>query len=72
MASIAKVIEVKAEGSTIEEAIESAATAASRSVRNVQQVWIKDIEAVIDGGSVSRYRINAKATFVVDESSDMS
>lgn len=65
--SIAKVIEVLAEGNTIEEAIQTAVNEASESLRQIKQVYIRDIQALVDQGRVTKYRINAKVTFVVEK-----
>lgn len=64
--SIAKVIEVIAEGDSIEDAIENAAKEASKSVRNVRSVYAENIQAMVKDGKVKAYRVNAKVTFVVD------
>lgn len=65
--AIAKIIEVEAEGNTIEEAVENAVQGAGRSVRNIKGVYIKDFEGVIENGSLTGYRVNAKVTFLVEE-----
>jgi flavin-binding protein dodecin len=65
--SIAKVIEVLAEGDTIENAVESAVEEAKNSVRNIRQVYVKNIEARVEDGEVTKYRLNAKVTFVVEK-----
>ena len=72
MSSIAKIIEVEAEGNTIEEAVEAAVDGASRSVRNVENVYVRDFETIVENGSVSHYRVDTKITFVVDEGGDVS
>jgi flavin-binding protein dodecin len=64
--SIAKVIEVIAEGDNLEAAINNAAKEASDSLRNVRTVYVKDIQALVNDGKVTRYRVNAKVTFVVE------
>ena len=66
MASIAKVIEVIAEGKTIEEAVENAAKEASKTLKNVRSVYVEGIKAMIDDGKIDYYRVNAKVTFVLD------
>lgn len=63
--SIAKVIEVIAEGSTVDEALQNAVTEASDTVRNIKHVYVEGIQALVDGNAVSKVRINAKVTFVV-------
>jgi flavin-binding protein dodecin len=63
--SIAKVIEVIAEGKTIEAAAENAVSEASKTVKGIQAVYLKDIQAIIENGKVSKYRLSAKITFLV-------
>lgn len=65
--SIAKVIEVIAEGETVEEAFENAVSEASNSVNNIKEIWVDGIHGKVDNGSISKYRINSKVTFVVDK-----
>lgn len=64
--AVAKVIEVMGEGSSIETAVDAAVAGAGESVRNIQNVWVQDIKAVVDDGKVDRYRVATKITFVVD------
>ncbi len=64
--SIAKVIEVMAEGDSIEGAVQTAVSEASRTVRDIKSVYIEHVQAVVDNNQVQKYRINAKITFVVD------
>jgi flavin-binding protein dodecin len=64
--SIAKVIEIIAEGSSIEQAIENASQKACETIRNVKHVNVENIQALIENGKVTTYRVNAKVTFVVD------
>ncbi len=69
--AIAKIIEVEAQGDTIENAVEAAVQGAGRSVRNIKGVYVKDFEGVIENGNLTGYRVNTKITFLVDEGSDM-
>ena len=64
--AIVKVIEVISEGKSIEKAIEAATKDAAKTVRNIKSVYVQDIQALVDGEKVSKYRINAKISFVVD------
>ena len=66
--SLAKVIEVLAEGETIEEAFENAVTEASQTVDSIQSVWASDVEAKVENGEIQLYRITAKITFTVNKS----
>ena len=71
MASIAKIIEVEAEGDTVEDAVEAAVKGASRSVRNIENVYVRNFEAIVENNSVSHYRVDTKITFLV-ENGDVS
>jgi flavin-binding protein dodecin len=64
--SIAKVIEVLAEGETLEGAMESAVSEAAKSVRNIRHLYVEGIQAKVEDDQIVKYRIDAKLTFVVD------
>ncbi|MFO7768942.1 MAG: dodecin family protein [bacterium] len=65
--ALAKVIEVLAEGSNLEDAVEDAVRQASKTVRNIQNVYVKDWEAIVENNAVTKYRITAKVTFILEE-----
>ena len=65
--SIAKVIEVLAEGESIEKAVENAIDEAGRTVRNIRNVYIAEMQAIVRDGKVKKYRVNTRITFVVGE-----
>jgi len=64
--AIVKVIEVLSEGKTIEKAVDSAIKDASKTVRSIKSVYVQDIQAIVKSNKVSKYRINAKISFVVE------
>ena len=64
--TLAKVIEVIAEGKTIELAVDAAVKDASDTVRNIKSIYIEGIQALVDDSKVTKYRVNVKVTFVVD------
>ncbi len=64
--SLAKVIEVIAEGATMEEAVENAVIEASKTVHNLKSVYVENIQGIVDGNSIEKYRVNVKVTFVLD------
>jgi flavin-binding protein dodecin len=66
MMSIAKVLEVLAEGETIDDAVRSAVSEASRTVRDIRSAYVENIQAVVENDSVVKFRVNVKITFVVD------
>ena len=64
--SVAKVIELIAEGNSVEEAVDDAAKQASKTVRKVRSIYVEGIQAIIKDGEVDKYRVNCKITFIVD------
>jgi len=68
--SIAKVIEVLAEGDTIEAAIQLAVSEAAETVRGIKHVYVEGVQALVEGDVVVKYRVNAKLTFVVETARD--
>jgi len=65
--SMLKVIEVLAESEkSFEDAAQNAVTQASKSVRNVKSVYLKEMTAAVDDGRITSYRVNAKVTFLLD------
>ncbi len=69
MASVMKVIEVLAESSnSFEEAVQSAVSETSKSVRNIQSAYVREQSVTVENGKVGMYRVNVKITFSVDMS----
>ena len=64
--SVAKVIELIAEGDTIEKALKNAAKEASKTLKNVRSVYAEGIQALVEDGEVKGFRVNCKVTFVID------
>jgi flavin-binding protein dodecin len=65
--SVAKNTEITASGSTIEAAIGHGVDRATATLKNIKQVWVKEIVAKVDGGKISEYRVDMKITFVLDD-----
>jgi flavin-binding protein dodecin len=62
-----KVIEVLAESKkSWEDAAEVAVSTASKTVRNIRSIYIKNLEAEVVKGKIANYRINAKITFQLE------
>lgn len=65
--SVAKVIEIMAESEVSwEEATKDAVKEASKTVKNIQSVYIEGFQAVIANNKIEKYRVDAKITFIVD------
>ena len=66
--STAKVLEIIAEGNSIENALDNAVKDAGMTVNNIQSVYVKDVKAMVDGNAITRYRVDTKLTFVLETS----
>ena len=65
--SMLKVIEVLAESNqSWEDAANQAVANAARTVRNIKSIYVKNFEATVDNGNITRYRINANISFLLD------
>jgi len=65
--SMVKVIEVIAESKkSWDAAAENAVKEASRSVRNIKSLYVQDMQAVVEDGKISKYRLNARISFLVE------
>lgn len=64
--AVVKVIEIISDvHGTIEEAVEAAVAEASETVKDIKEVWVSSIKAIVDGTSVAGYRVTTKISFVV-------
>jgi len=67
MAKIVKVIELMSESpKSWEEATQNAVSEASKTLRNIRSVYIKEFTAAVEDGKVTSYRINGKVTFEME------
>ena len=67
MAKVLKVIELLAQSEkSWEDAAKAAVNEASQTLRNIRSIYIKEFEAVVEGGKITQYRVNAKVSFDLD------
>ncbi len=67
MAKIVKVIEVMSESpKNWEEAAQNVVSEASKTLRNIRSVYIKEFTAAVENDKVTSYRVNAKVTFEME------
>ena len=65
--AVVKVIEIIAEGDSIEGAITSGVAEASKTVRNIRSAYVEGTQAIVGPkGKVTKYRVNLKLSFVLE------
>ncbi|MDZ4681173.1 MAG: dodecin family protein [Saprospiraceae bacterium] len=65
--AIVKVIEVIASSEkSIEDAIQNAVSEVSKSIRNIDSVYVKDIKAHVKDGKITTYGVICNLSFRVD------
>jgi flavin-binding protein dodecin len=67
MSDMLKVIEVLAESDkSWDDAASQAVTRASKSVHGIKSIYIKDMEAKVENNKITKFRISAKVSFMLD------
>lgn len=65
---IVKVIEVLADSSeSWEDAARQALLEASKTVKNIKSIYVKEMQAIVENDQIMTFRLNAKISFVVQE-----
>jgi dodecin len=65
---IVKVIELLSQSNkSWEDAAQVAVTEASKTIKGIKSVYVKDFQAVVENNKVTEYRLNVKVSFVIDE-----
>ena len=66
--SVAKFVELSGQSpDSYEAAIREVVERASSTLRNIQSIWVKEFEAVVENNQVSQFRVLVKISFVLDE-----
>lgn len=66
--STVKVIELLAQSEKgWEDAAQVAVDAAAKSLRGIKSVYIKEMEAKVEGNRITMYRVNAKVSFEIEQ-----
>lgn len=64
--AVLKVIEVLSNSNTSwEDATKKAVKEASKTVKNIRSVYVKEQSAIVNGDDVTEFRVNLKLTFEV-------
>jgi flavin-binding protein dodecin len=66
--SVVKMIELSSQSpESWEDATRQAVERASRTIRNIRSVWVKEFEAAVDADKVTQFRVVLKISFQLDE-----
>ncbi len=66
--SVATVTELSATSPDgFEAAVKEGIERANKTLRNVEAAWVKDMNVLIEDGSIQGYKVNLEVTFVLDE-----
>jgi dodecin len=66
--AVVKVIEILAESAeSWEAAARVAVDEAAKTIRNIQNVYIESLKAIVEDNKIVRYRVDAKITFIVQD-----
>jgi flavin-binding protein dodecin len=66
--SIARITEISSTSEkSFEDAIQSAVTRATKTLRNVRGAWVKEQQIKIEEGKIVEYQVNLMITFVLEE-----
>ena len=64
--SVAKVIDIICEGKSVEAALESALQEAAKTVKNIVQIEVDQVKAIVVKNKISKYRVRARISFVLE------
>ena len=65
--AVVKVIELLGESEqSWEDATRQVVTEATRTLRGVTSVWVKEFQATVENDQVKNYRVTAKVSFVME------
>lgn len=66
--SVAKVTEIIASSNkSVEDAVREGVKRASKTIKGIEGVWVKDTKATVSNGEVTEWRCTLKITFVVND-----
>jgi dodecin len=66
--SVARVTEISAISEQgFEDAVRQAIARATKTLRNVEGAWVKDMNVMIEDGKITGYKVNLEVTFVLEE-----
>ena len=71
--SIVKVIEViSTSEKSFEDAVQNALTEASRTVKNIKSIYVKEMNVNVEDNQITTYGVNAKVSFEIEGGGDVA
>jgi len=68
MSGVLKVIEILGNShKSFEDAVQNIVNEASKTVKNIKSVYVKEMQVCVKDNKISEYRVNAKVTFGIME-----
>jgi hypothetical protein len=66
--SVLKVVEILGNSTkSWEDAVQQVVDEASKTIKNIKSVYVKDMQAMVKNNRIVEYRVNAKVTFGILE-----
>jgi flavin-binding protein dodecin len=66
--AVIKVIELIAQSEkSWEDAVQTAVAEATKTLRDIKNVYVKNMQATVENGRVAHYRVNTKISFLVEK-----
>lgn len=67
--SVAKVVELIGSSKvSFDDAVKNALDEATKTIREIREVWVQDFSVLVKDGKITDYRANVKLTFLVESS----
>ena len=68
MTTVARVTEISAASpESFDDAVKIGIERATRTLKNVEGAWVKEMKVVVTGGQVTEYRVSLQVTFILDD-----
>ncbi|MFO7917766.1 MAG: dodecin family protein [Anaerolineae bacterium] len=65
--SVVKVVEIIGQSEkSWEDAVAQALEDTKKTVRNIQSIYVKDFQAIVEDDEITHYRVNTKISFLVE------
>ena len=68
MTTVARVTEISAASpDSFDDAVKVGIERATRTLKNVEGAWVKEMKVVVTGDQITEYRVSMQVTFILDD-----